>query len=606
MVLRALSALGAGASSNSETATPYAAPDPTNNATTTYVAGSNQVTLTWVAPNDNGAAISSYTVTAFTAAISGSPASTCTTSTLSCRLSGLANGTTYYVSIQSVNVHSQYSLRSTPRIAVVPGISSSTSLSAAPTSSNYGDSVTLSATVTSGATGTVTFSANGSTIAGCSSVAISSSSAQCVTTALPVGTDSLVASYSGDANFTGSASAPLGFTVDAVAASGGSAPSAPTAPFAPSTPQHLVVSDSGTSVTLTWTPPANSGGAHITRYVVRANPGGATCTTRGATHCVISGLRPQVTYTFTVVAYNSAGVSPPATSNPRAVVRTPSAPRALTVTIVNTDATLTWTPPINSGSAPITRYLVRANPGGATCSTRGATHCVISGLSSASTINFSVVAISRAGESPATHATDVTLGVPIVTVNGGLAVVSWRGALALTWGIPHYRVVLNPGNLRCASVGTTHCEFMVAPNLLHYAVTLQLLSSIGVPVSTVSSTVSEVVLLQTYFATGSYALSPAARVAIADLARSIARNGVASLTIYGHADKRGTAASNLVLSRERADAVAAYLREELARYHSARFDVYVLGGGVSLSSTSYPIDRNVIIVTSSRPVGAVH
>ncbi|NNN08656.1 MAG: hypothetical protein HKL85_05620 [Acidimicrobiaceae bacterium] len=61
--------------------------------------------------------------------------------------------------------------------------------------------------------------------------------------------------------------------------------------------------------------------------------------------------------------------------------------------------------------------------------------------------------------------------------------------------------------------------------------TLPLLSGIGVPESTVSSTVNEVILLLTCFATGSYTLSSAARVAIADLARSVAKNGVASLMI---------------------------------------------------------------------------
>ncbi len=130
--LRATSAIGPGAASNSEPGTPYAAPDPTANATTTYTAGSGQVTVTWVAPNNNGAAISSYTVTAFTAAIGGSQVTSCTTSSLSCTLSGLSNGTTYYISIQSVNVHSEYSLRSSPLIPVVPGTASTTSLGESP------------------------------------------------------------------------------------------------------------------------------------------------------------------------------------------------------------------------------------------------------------------------------------------------------------------------------------------------------------------------------------------------------------------------------------------------------------------------------------------
>jgi outer membrane protein OmpA-like peptidoglycan-associated protein len=213
--LRAMSAAGPGAASNSESATPYAAPDATSNATTTYVAGSGNVTVSWTAPNDNGAAISTYTVTAFSALIGGAQVSSCTTATLSCSLSGLANGTTYYISIQSVNVHSQYSLRS-PLIPVVPGSPSTTSLSALPaTSSNFGSAVTLTATVTSGATGTVDFAVGGVSIASCGSVAISSSEAQCITSALPGGDDSLVAAYSGNSTYASSASSAMWYQVNA-------------------------------------------------------------------------------------------------------------------------------------------------------------------------------------------------------------------------------------------------------------------------------------------------------------------------------------------------------------------------------------------------------
>jgi hypothetical protein len=239
-------------------------------------------------------------------------------------------------------------------------------------------------------------------------------------------------------------------------------------------------------------------------------------------------------------------------------------------------------------------------PGGATCTTSGATHCVISGLARDVAYVFSLSARNPSGVSPAIVTPAVTLAVPVVTVNGGIAVVSWRTAPSTAWGTPHYRVSLAPGALRCSSVAVTHCTFAVAPDVLHYGVTLQFLSQSGAPVSTVTATVGEVIFLQAYFATGSYVLSPATQLAITNLAKSIARNGVASLTIYGHADATGPGPYNLVLSRERAQAVAAYLREQLARFHAASFDVYVVGGGVSLSNPLYSYDRNVVIVTSFR------
>ncbi|MDT5079032.1 MAG: hypothetical protein QOJ80_3669, partial [Mycobacterium sp.] len=64
-----------------------------------------------------------------------------------------------------------------------------------------GDSVTLSASVSGSVgdpTGTVEFDVNGAPISGCGAQSISAGAASCVTTALPPGADSLVATYSGD------------------------------------------------------------------------------------------------------------------------------------------------------------------------------------------------------------------------------------------------------------------------------------------------------------------------------------------------------------------------------------------------------------------------
>jgi len=83
--------------------------------------------------------------------------------------------------------------------------------------STSGQSVTFTATVSGGnsPTGTVGFNSNGNSISGCSAVPLSSGAAQCTTSALPVGTDAIVATYSGDANNTLSTSSPLTQTVNA-------------------------------------------------------------------------------------------------------------------------------------------------------------------------------------------------------------------------------------------------------------------------------------------------------------------------------------------------------------------------------------------------------
>jgi len=81
-----------------------------------------------------------------------------------------------------------YNAVSSPTTAfTVTLATSSTTLAANPTSSSYGASVILTATVTAGATGTVNFESAGTTIGTCGSVAVVSASAQCVTTAAPGG-----------------------------------------------------------------------------------------------------------------------------------------------------------------------------------------------------------------------------------------------------------------------------------------------------------------------------------------------------------------------------------------------------------------------------------
>jgi sugar lactone lactonase YvrE len=90
--------------------------------------------------------------------------------------------------------------------------STTTSLTNSPNPSNFGASVTLTATVTpSSATGSVQFF-NGTTLLG--TATLSNGQAQFSTTALPVGTDSLTATYQGDANDTSSTSSAIQQTVN--------------------------------------------------------------------------------------------------------------------------------------------------------------------------------------------------------------------------------------------------------------------------------------------------------------------------------------------------------------------------------------------------------
>jgi uncharacterized repeat protein (TIGR03803 family) len=83
---------------------------------------------------------------------------------------------------------------------------STTTVTSTPNPSTVGQSVTATATIgPSGPplpTGTVSFTSNGTAISGCSNVTLSNSlTALCTSSSLPTGTDMIVATYSGDANY---------------------------------------------------------------------------------------------------------------------------------------------------------------------------------------------------------------------------------------------------------------------------------------------------------------------------------------------------------------------------------------------------------------------
>ena len=95
---------------------------------------------------------------------------------------------------------------------VVDKSATTTALSSTPNPSDFGQSVTFTATVTAGATGNVTFK-DGLTTLG--TVALDGTTAELEITSLTAGSHSITAEYAGDSNFVGSTSAPVTQTVNA-------------------------------------------------------------------------------------------------------------------------------------------------------------------------------------------------------------------------------------------------------------------------------------------------------------------------------------------------------------------------------------------------------
>jgi predicted phage tail protein len=115
-------------------------------------------------------------------------------------------------------------------------------------------------------------------------------------------------------------------------------------------------------VTLTWTAPADDGGAAISNYEVRrATSSGnevLVATVGNVLTYTDSGLTNGQTYYYVVAAVNSAGAG--VVSNERSAVpkAPPSAPRSLVAKAKSGQVKLTWLAPISNGGAGITAYEV--------------------------------------------------------------------------------------------------------------------------------------------------------------------------------------------------------------------------------------------------------
>ncbi len=95
-------------------------------------------------------------------------------------------------------------------------------------------------------------------------------------------------------------------------------------PKPPSAPQSASAVGGYGGATVSWSAPANDGGAPPSSYIVTSSPGGVSVTVTGdATTATVVGLKPKRSYTFSVVAKNVAGSSPAAAT---AAVMTQASP----------------------------------------------------------------------------------------------------------------------------------------------------------------------------------------------------------------------------------------------------------------------------------------
>jgi len=197
-----------------------------------------------------------------------------------------------------------------------------------------------------------------------------------------------------------------------------------TTPGAPTAPTIGTVTATGPGqVTVAFTAPASNGGAAITGYTVTSSPGGITASGT-ASPIVVSGLTGGTSYTFTVTARNSVGVSSPsAASSAVTVVGVPGAPTIGTATAGaagSGQVSVAFTAPASNGGSGITGYTATSSPGGVT-GTGASSPITVSGLNPGTGYTFTVTATNALGTGPASAASNsVTPPVASGGTTGGI------------------------------------------------------------------------------------------------------------------------------------------------------------------------------------------
>jgi hypothetical protein len=349
------------------------------------VAANQQALLTWNIPLANGGAvISSYTINNLTTpssiSIAGSTISSYT-------YSGLTNGTPYSFNVYATN--SQGNSPSSLSTLVTPAGTAAAPTNLVATHGNHSASIAF----TSGATGGGTISNYKYSLNSGSFSAFSpaQTTSPVSITSLTNGTPYTVALKAVTQSGDGTSSSNVSVTPSTV----------------PNPPTNVQGTHGTTQVSLTWSAPADNGGASITYYTANYSTDGVTYTPFGTTFSgtsgTVTGLTNGTAYTFKISAHNLDGDSALSTASSAITPSTvPDAPTAVSAVAGINQATVSWTPGANGGAA-ITSYTVNYSTDGTNYTAFGTTFSnspgTVTGLSPSTEYTFKVFATNTNGNS---------------------------------------------------------------------------------------------------------------------------------------------------------------------------------------------------------------
>lgn len=414
---------------------------PTNVVAT---AGTGQATVTWTAPSSNGGAtIVNYVVEHSSNGGKNwtkvsSPLSSSTTRTVS----NLTNGTSYVFRVTAQNVKGSSS-PAVSQSAVTPRTVPNAPTAVTVVADKQAAFLTWKAPAVNGGAAVTDYKVEFSTDKG---------------KTWKTFVDGVSASPSARVSGLQSASRYL-FRVSAVNVAGSGAPvattteMAPLAATAPLAPSSVTATAGRREVTLSWTPPTDTGGSPITDYRIESSAdSGKTWQTFNdgvstTASAKVTGLVAGTSYVFRVSAVNAVGAG----ASLRSLAATPlapaapAAPAAPTVQAGDRGVGLAWTAPANDGGSPVTDYRVEYSAnGGKTWTTfsdgtspfPGAE---VTGLTNGTAYVFRVTAVNAVGAGTASSASVSATPAPAVlpgAPSGVKGIASGRGQVTVSWTAP--------------------------------------------------------------------------------------------------------------------------------------------------------------------------
>jgi hypothetical protein len=326
--------------------------------------------------------------------------------------------------------------------------SSTTTVTTTPlTTASYGASVTLTANVTSGATGTVAFTyGSGTSIGSCT---LASSTCNLATTALPVGSDTITATYSGDSSYNGSSNT-TSISISKVT---------PTVSWTPSATSQTYGTAIGTGVlNATVSSPAGS-----IAYTSNASVG--TCGTTIDSTCVLNGGTYTLTATFTptdTTDYNTATATTSYTVNAASQSITGFSPAT---SYTDGSGTVTLSATASSGLTVVYTVDVSST---ATCTITSGTTLTISGsgtcvidANQAGNSNYSAATQVQATINVSKASQTITGFAPPTTATYGSGTISLSATGGASGNSVTYSLVSGPGSVTGSTLTITGVGIIV-------------------------------------------------------------------------------------------------------------------------------------------------